>query len=156
MFLLKIINKSSFSFSSNTTVKNYAQYLFHKFKVLKFLKKEVFSFYLSWLLLFILTKWYSIKIKSFYFILRFCFLLFNKQKLIRYIININLSLSNTFINMNNINGSPKWFYSAGMFNLQKKQKIFIKFVMNYSCSSHNGCRLKKKKRIKIRTRTKKL
>ena len=105
--------------------------------------------------------------------------------------------------MNNINGSPKWFYSAGMFNLQKKQKtkqpkaiitilralllkfkplktepvalhfnnlffnyqsyifkklkqkIFIKFVMNYSCSSHNGCRLKKKKRIKFRTQVKK-
>jgi len=36
------------------------------------------------------------------------------------------------------------------------QKIFIKLVTSYNYHPHNGCRLKKKKRIKIRTRTKKL
>jgi ribosomal protein S11 len=129
---------------------------------------------------------------------------FNRQKLISYAININLSLTNTFINVNTIKGSPKCFFSAGMFNFQKKQKIkqpkaiitilkalllkfkvykikpvalhfnnlffkqqsyilkrlkqkvFIKLIMSYNHYPHNGCRLKKKKRIKIRTRTKKL
>lgn len=37
-----------------------------------------------------------------------------------------------------------------------KQKIFAKLVTSYLYGSHNGCRLKKKKRIKIRTRTRKL
>lgn len=37
-----------------------------------------------------------------------------------------------------------------------KQKIFTKIVISYIFTSHNGCRLKKKKRIKIRTRTRKL
>lgn len=37
-----------------------------------------------------------------------------------------------------------------------KSKIFIKLIVSYTFSSHNGCRLKKKKRIKIRTRTRKL
>jgi len=50
------------------------------------------------------------------------FSFFNNQKLLSYIININLSLTNTFINVNNVNGNPKLFFSAGMFNLQKKQK----------------------------------
>lgn len=107
--------------------------------------------------------------------------------------NINLSLTNTFVNLNTIKGHPKFFYSAGMFSFQKKQKIkqpkavitilkallskfkickakpaalhfnnlfynqqsyilkrlkqkiFIKLVMSYNYSSHNGCRLKKKK-----------
>jgi len=129
---------------------------------------------------------------------------FNNQKLISYILNINLSSTNTVINVNNIKGNPKLFYSAGMFNLQKnqkirqpkamililralllkskifrtkpvavhfnnlffnyqsyifkklKRKIFTKFVVSYIYRSHNGCRLKKKKRIKIRTRTRKL
>lgn len=129
---------------------------------------------------------------------------FNRQKLISYVININLSLTNTFINVNSIKGNPKSFFSAGMFNFQKKQKIkqpkaiitilrallskfkiykakpvalhfnnlffnqqsyilkrlkqkiFVKLIMSYNYCSHNGCRLKKKKRIKIRTRTKKL
>jgi ribosomal protein S11 len=129
---------------------------------------------------------------------------FNHQKLISYVININLSSTNTLINLNDIKGNPKFFYSAGMFNLQKKQKtrqpkaiitilrallskskifktkpvavhfnnlffnhqsyifkklkqkIFIKLVTSYKYGSHNGCRLKKKKRIKVRTRTRKL
>ena len=33
-----------------------------------------------------------------------------------------------------------------------KQKIFTKLVVSYTYQSHNGCRLKKTKRIKIRTR----
>ena len=33
-----------------------------------------------------------------------------------------------------------------------KQKIFTKLLISYIYQSHNGCRLKKKKRIKIRTR----
>merc|ERR1712157_163054 len=33
-----------------------------------------------------------------------------------------------------------------------KQKTFTKLFVNYRYRSHNGCRLKKKKRIKIRTR----
>jgi len=37
-----------------------------------------------------------------------------------------------------------------------KRKIFIKLIVNYIFGSHNGCRLTKKKRIKIRTRTRKL
>ena len=37
-----------------------------------------------------------------------------------------------------------------------KQKIFTKLVTSYLYKAHNGCRLKKKKRIKIRTRTRKL
>ena len=37
-----------------------------------------------------------------------------------------------------------------------KQKVFAKLITGYTHTSHNGCRLKKKKRIKIRTRTKKL
>jgi len=129
---------------------------------------------------------------------------FNNQKLVSYVININLSSTNTLININNIKGTPKYFYSAGMFNLQKKQKIrqpkaiiiilravlskskifktkpvavhfnnvffnyqsyifkklrrkiFTKMVISYIFDSHNGCRLKKEKRIKIRTRTRKL
>ena len=47
---------------------------------------------------------------------------FNHQKLISYVININLSSTNTLINLNDIKGNPKFFYSAGMFNLQKRQK----------------------------------
>jgi len=34
-----------------------------------------------------------------------------------------------------------------------KQKIFVKLVVSHSYQSHNGCRLKKKKRLKIRTNT---
>lgn len=113
--------------------------------------------------------------------------------------SIHLSSTNTIINLNNIKGQPRFFYSAGMFQLQNKQKtrqpkaiitilqtlllkskifktkpvaihfnklffnyqsyvfkklkqkIFIKLVLNRNYQSHNGCRLKKKKRLKIRT-----
>jgi ribosomal protein S11 len=202
MLLLKIANKSFFSL--NLVAQQYVKYLFHKTKILKFLKKETFSFYLCWLILFTLTKLHNIKLKTNYFISHILFSFFNKQKLISYVININLSPTNTLINMNTIKGNPKLFYSAGMFNLQKKQKIkqpkavitilrtlllkskffktkpvalhfnnlfpnhqsyifkrlkhkiFIKLIMSYNYQPHNGCRSKKKKRIKLRTRTKKL
>jgi len=132
------------------------------------------------------------------------FFFLNKQKLINYIINVVLSPTNTLINVNNIKGNPKFFYSAGMFDLKKKQKVkqpkaiitilrallsklkiykttpvslhfnnlfsaqqsyvfkrlkhklFIKSIISYKYYPHNGCRLKKKKRIKLRTRTRKL
>jgi len=202
MLSLKIANKSSFS--SNLINQNYFKHLFSKIKILKFIKKETFSFYLSWLILFTFTKVYHIKTKLNYFTSYILFSFFTHQKLISYIININLSLTNTLINVNDIKGNPKFFYSAGMFNLQKtqkvrqpkaiiiilkallvkikafrtkpvalhfnnlffnhqsyiykklNQKIFIKLVTSYNYHPHNGCRLKKKKRIKIRTRTKKL
>nr|YP_316608.1 ribosomal protein S11 [Thalassiosira pseudonana]AAZ99415.1 ribosomal protein S11 [Thalassiosira pseudonana]QWM92935.1 ribosomal protein S11 [Thalassiosira pseudonana] len=202
MLLLKIANKSLFS--PNLITQNYIQCLFHKIQILKFIKKETFSFYLGWLLVFLFTKFQTIKAKTNYFISYIYFSFINRQKLISYVININLSPTNTFINVNNIKGNPKLFYSAGMFNLQKKQKIkqpkaiitilrallikskifktkpvalhfnnlffnhqsyifkrlkqktFIKLMTSYNYQPHNGCRLKKKKRIKIRTRTKKL
>ena len=139
-----------------------------------------------------------------YLILNIYAATFNYRKLISYIINVNVSVTNTFINVNSIKGNPKFFYSAGMFNFKKrqktkqpkasitilkallskfkifkmkpvalhfsnlffnqqsyilkrlKQKVFIKEITSYNYFSHNGCRLKKKKRTKIRTRTKKL
>lgn len=202
MLSLKIANKSYFS--SNLINQNYFKHLFSKIKILKFIKKETFSFYLSWLILFTFTKLYHIKTKINYFTAYILFSFFTHQKLISYVINVNLSLTNTLINVNDIKGNPKFFYSAGMFNLQKtqkvrqpkaiitilksllvkikvfrtkpvalhfnnlffnhqsyiykklKRKIFIKLVTSYNYHPHNGCRLKKKKRIKIRTRTKKL
>ena len=202
MLSLKIANKSFFSF--NLINQNYFKHLFYKIKILRFIKKETFSFYLSWLIFFTFTKLYHIKTKINYFTSHILFSFFTHQMLISYIININLSLTNTLINVNDIKGSPKFFYSAGMFNLQKtqkirqpkaiitilkallvkikifrtkpvalhfnnlffnhqsyifkklKQKIFVKLVTSYNYYPHNGCRLKKKKRIKIRTRTKKL
>lgn len=150
------------------------------------------------------TKFCALNKQMTYFISSLYTFLFNSQKLISYIISINASSTNTFVNVNSINGHPKSFLSAGMFNFQKKQKIkqpkavitilrallikfkickikpvalhfnnlfynhqsyvlkrlkqkiFIKLIMSYNSSSHNGCRLKKKKRIKIRTRTRKL
>jgi len=142
--------------------------------------------------------------KANYFISYLYFSFFNKQKLVSYVISIKLFPTNTLINVNNIKGNPKFFCSAGMFNLQKIQKvrqpkasililralllkfkifktkpvavhfinlffshqssifkklnrkIFTKLLISYMHQSHNGCRLKKKKRIKIRTRTRKL
>jgi small subunit ribosomal protein S11 len=202
MLSLKIANK--LFFLSNFVNQNYFKNLFLKIKILKFIKKETFSFYLSWLILFTFIKLYHIKTKINYFALHILFSFFICQKLISYVVNINLSLTNTLVNVNDIKGNPKFFYSAGMFNLQKtqkvrqpkaiitilkallvkiklfrtkpvalhynnlffnhqsyifkklKQKIFIKLVTSYNYHPHNGCRLKKKKRIKIRTRTKKL
>lgn len=202
MFLLKIVNKSFFS--PNLILQNYITYLHHKTTIIEFIKKEVISFYLSWLIVSVYIKAQALKNKTNYFILYLYTFFFNRQKLISYIININLSLTNTFINVNTIKGSPKSFFSAGMFNFQKtqkitqpkaiitilkalllkfkiykikpvalhfnnlffkqqsyilkrlKQKVFIKLIMSYNYYPHNGCRLKKKKRIKIRTRAKKL
>ena len=61
MLSLKIANKSFFS--SNLINQNYFKHLFSKIKILKFIKKETFSFYLSWLILFTVTKLYHIKTK---------------------------------------------------------------------------------------------
>lgn len=202
MLLLKIANKSFFL--HNVITRNYIKHLFHNVKTLKFVKKEIFSFYARWLLLFFFTNLYSLKMITNYFISDIRVSFINNQKLVSYVININLSSTNTLINVNNIKGTPKFFYSAGMFNLQKKQKIrqpkaiiiilralllkskifrtkpvavhfnnlffnyqshifkklkrkvFTKLVISYIFGSHNGCRLKKKKRMKIRTRTRKL
>lgn len=202
MLLLKIA-KNSF-FSHNAITHGYIKHTSHTIKALDFIKEETFSYYVQWLLLFWFTNLYTLKIKTNYLISYMYFSFFNNQKLLSYIININLSLTNTFINVNNVNGNPKLFFSAGMFNLQKKQKtrqpkaiiiilrallfkskffktkpvavhfnnlffnhqsyifkklkqkIFTKLVTSYLYKAHNGCRLKKKKRIKIRTRTRKL
>ena len=202
MFLLKIVNKSFFS--PNFILQNYITYLLHKTTIIEFIKKEVISFYLSWLIVSVYIKAQALKNKTNYFISYLYTFFFNRQKLISYIINIDLSLTNTFINVNTIKGSPNSFFSAGMFNFQKKQKIkqpkaiitilkalllkfkiykfkpvalhfnnlffkqqsyilkrlkqkvFIKLIRCYNYYPHNVCRLKKKKRIKIRTRAKKL
>ena len=199
MFLLKIVNKSIFSVK--LIFYNHVRCLFHNVQILKFIKKEMFSFFMRWLLLYILINVFKLKTKINYFIkyiyVSFC----QNQKLINYTININQSETNTFINLNDIKGNPRFFYSAGMLNLQKKekisqpkatilllralllrsktfkirpvalhfsnlffshqlyifkklkQKIFVKLITNYNYNSHNGCRLRKKKRIKIRTKT---
>ena len=202
MLLLKIANKSFFL--HNLINHNYIKYLFHNIKILQFIKEDTFSYYVQWLFLFMFTNLYNLKVKTNYFMSYMSLSFFNHQKLISYVININLSSTNTLINLNDIKGNPKFFYSAGMFNLQKKQKtrqpkaiitilrallskskifktkpvavhfnnlffnhqsyifkklkqkIFIKLVTSYKYGSHNGCRLKKKKRIKVRTRTRKL
>lgn len=201
MLLFKIANKPSSIF--NLIDQKYMQCVSHHLKILSFIKNETFSYYLRWFMLFTLIKWHSVKIKINYFISYIMFSFFNKQKLISYVIRIQLSPTNTLININNIKGNPKLFYSAGMFNLRKKQKtkqpkaiitilrtlllkskimktkpvalhfnnlfpnhqsyifkklkqkIFIKLIMLYNYYPHNGCRARKKKRIKIRTRTKK-
>lgn len=198
MFLLKITNKVFSSY--NATIQNYTKYLLHKVKTLRFVNKEIFSFYTHRILLFIFINLYYLKVKTNYLIWYIRTSFFNNKKLISYIININVSLTNTLINVNNIKGAPKFFYSAGMFNLQKKQKIrqpkamililkalllkskifktkpvaihfnnlfsnyqsyifkklkrkiFIKLIISYIFGSHNGCRLRKRKRIKTRTR----
>jgi ribosomal protein S11 len=202
MLLLKIANKS-FS-SHNHIISTYTKHLLQSNKMLKFVTKETLSFYVRWLLLLIFINLYDLKSKTNYFISYIDISFFNNHKLISYILNINLSSTNTIINVNNIKGNPKFFYSAGMFSLQKKQKIrqpkaiitilrvlllkskifktkpvavhfnnvffnhqshifkklkqkiFTKLFVSYLYHSHNGCRLKKKKRIKIRTRTRKL
>lgn len=202
MLLLKIANKSLFSYSLAT--QNYIKHLFRSIKILEFAKEEAFSFYARWLVLYSITNLYNFKMKTNYFVSYIYFSFFNNQKLISYIISIKLFSTNTLINVNTIKGNPKFFYSAGMFNLQKtqkirqpkavitilralllkskafktkpvavhfnnlffnhqsyifkklNQKIFTKLVISYVYRSHNGCRLKKKKRIKIRTRTRKL
>lgn len=123
-----------------------------------------------------------------------------KENLISYIVNINLSPTNTIISVTDIKGSPKISLSAGLINLTKRQKktqpmalinilkvlllkarflrynpialhfkntksyyesliikglkdkLFIKSIQSYNLSPHNGCRPKKIKRIKRRTK----
>ena len=202
MFIVKIVNKSLIL--PKLTFYSYFNCLCYNIKLLKFIKKETFSFFVSWLFVVIFLNSYKLKTKINYFI-KFIFIsAYQNQKLINYILNVNQLKTNTLINLNDIKGNPKIFYSAGMLNLQKKQKIrqpkaaitilrqlvsksknlkqkpavlqfnnmflnyrsyifkklkqkiFIKLIVNYSSTAHNGCRLKKKKRVKIRTKTKKL
>ena len=120
MLLLKIANKSFFL--NNLINHNYIKYLFHNIKILEFIKEDTFSYYVQWLFLFMFTNLYNLKVKTNYFMSYMSLSFFNHQKLISYVININLSSTNTLINLNDIKGNPKFFYSAGMFNLQKKQK----------------------------------
>jgi|TARA_B110000261_G_scaffold164681_1_gene216189 ribosomal protein S11 len=123
-----------------------------------------------------------------------------KESLISYIININLSPTNTLVNVTDVKGNPKLSFSAGLIKLTKKQKkaqpmalinifkvlllkarflkdkpvalhfkntkvfyesliirvlkdrLFIKSIQSYNLSPHNGCRPKKLKRIKRRTK----
>jgi ribosomal protein S11 len=123
-----------------------------------------------------------------------------KENLISYIININLSPTNTLVNVTDVKGKPKVSFSAGLIHLTKRQKktqpmalisifkilllkarflknkpvalhfkntkvfyeslivrvlkdrLFIKSVQSYNLSPHNGCRPKKLKRIKRRTK----
>jgi len=197
MLLLKIIH-NLFSVRK-VTAWNSVKYLTQIFNIISFIKKENFSFFIRWSLLFILMNLHNIKSKTNYFLLFIYLDFFNNQKLISYVLNITLSSTNTFVNVNSIKGIPKNFYSAGMFQLQKnqkirqpkamltilrylllklkiikikpmalhfnnffynqqsyifkklKQKIFTRLITNCNFQSHNGCRLRKKKRIKIRT-----
>ena len=123
-----------------------------------------------------------------------------KKNLIHYIININLSPTNTLVNVSCVNGNPKMSFSAGFVDLTKRQKkiqpmalikifkvlliktkflknkpvalhfkntktffesliikalkdkLFIKSVLSYNLSPHNGCRPKKIRRVKRRTK----
>ena len=121
MFLLKITNKVFSSY--NAIIHNHMKNLSYNVRTLKFVNKEIFSFYICWIFLFILINLYYLRMKTNYFIWYIRTSFFNNKKLISYVININISPTNTLININNIKGAPKFFYSAGMFNLQKKQKI---------------------------------
>ncbi len=202
MLLLKIA-KNSF-FSSNTITSNYIKYSLHNVEILEFVKEETFSYYVRWMLLCVFANLYNLKIKINYFVSYIYFSFFNNRKLISYVININSSPTNTIINVNTIKGNPKFFYSAGMFKLQKtqktrqpkaiitilralllkskffkakptalhfnnlffnhqsyifkklKRKVFAKLITSYLYKPHNGCRLRKKRRIKVRTKTRKL
>ena len=120
MLLLKIVNKSFFS--HNRINYNHIQNLFRSIKILEFVKEETFSYYVQQLLLFVAINLYTVKTKMNYFSSHIYFSFFNSQKLISYIINIHLSSTNTLINVNTIKGNPRFFYSAGMLSLQKKQK----------------------------------
>lgn len=123
-----------------------------------------------------------------------------KENLLSYIININFSLTNTLINVTDINGNVKKSFSAGYVSLTKKQKrvqplavakilnfllfksrflkhkfvalhfrnvrtyyqkliikwlgnkVFLKSVQTFNFLPHNGCRPKKIRRFKRRTK----
>ena len=120
--------------------------------------------------------------------------------IIDYIININLSLTNTLVCVTNTDGKVLLSFSSGLVNLTKRQKktqpmalinifkvllikagflknkpvalhfkntksfyestvikilkdkLFIKTIQSYNLVPHNGCRPKKLKRIKRRTK----
>ena len=122
------------------------------------------------------------------------------KNLVNYIVNVNLSPTNTLINVTDVAGNPKASFSAGFVNLTKKQKrkqpvalinifrillskarflknkpialhfknakkfhvffllralknkLFIKSVQILDFLPHNGCRPKKVRRIKWRTK----
>ena len=202
MFLLKIVNKSVFL--AKLTSHSYVGCLFYSVQSLNFIKKETFSFFIRWLFLYIFINSFKFKTRINHFNRYIYVSFYQNQKLMNYIVNINQSETNTLINLNDIKGNPKLFYSAGMLNLQRKEKIrqpkvtilllrallskskifkckpaalhfsrlffgyqsyifkklkqriFIKLVISYNHNSHNGCRLKKRKRIKIRTKAKNL
>ena len=123
-----------------------------------------------------------------------------RQNLINYIIKINLTPTNTFLNVTDVKGNLKLALSAGNLNIKNKQKtkqpntliqmlkilflkskfltnktitlqfknikpyhesiiinllkekIFIKSLKSYNLYPHNGCRPKKLKRFKKRTK----
>ena len=125
---------------------------------------------------------------------------FVNKTLISYIINVNLSLTNTLVCVTDINGKVLLSFSAGSIGLSKRQKktqpsalinifkvlilkasflknkpvaihfkntksfyeslivktlkdkLFIKTVQSYNLTPHNGCRPKKLRRIKNRTK----
>jgi ribosomal protein S11 len=122
------------------------------------------------------------------------------KSLINYIVNVNLSPTNTLVNVTDVAGNPKASFSGGLVNLTKKQKkkqpgalinifrillskarflknkpialhfrnakkfhvffllkalknkLFIKSVRILDFLPHNGCRPKKIRRIKRRTK----
>lgn len=198
MLLLKITNKTRFA--PNSAKRLYLKHLFQKTKILNFAKKETLYSCLDTLVTSNTTNVYNVGSKVNLFYLHLLSYFSNHQKPINYVINIKLSLTNTLINVSDIKGNPKIYYSAGMLGLKSKQKIkqptalitifksilsksnffrkkslalhcnntlpiyesfitkrlkqkvFIKAIKSYKSRPHNGCRLRKKKRIKIRTK----
>jgi ribosomal protein S11 len=195
MFLLKI-NKIQ-----NKTVVNIVNKILFNIKLLAFLKKKKKVKNLKSILIFLLVK----KIKNVYYkdhlnrhqiIKKISQNKFSPTQCVHYIININLTYTNTFINVTDIKGHVKLSYSGGSGFLKSKQKVkqptailtllkqlvstadfltnsflaihfkntktyyeyyvikllkqkfFIKTVRSYNFRPHNGCRLKKIKRLK--------
>lgn len=123
-----------------------------------------------------------------------------KQNLIKYIINIRFSETNTLVNITDIKGNPKVTFSSGIVHLKGKQKkhqptalvkilktmfskikfistepvalhfvrakrfhiflainllkskVFIRTIRNYNLKPYNGCRPRKIRRIKKRSK----
>lgn len=123
-----------------------------------------------------------------------------KRSFVEYVVDINLSPTNTLINITDAGGNPKRVFSAGSVGLTKQQKkqqpnaiirifkmlllkstflkdkpvaihlrnvktfhktlilkilksrLFIKSVQTFNLLPHNGCRPKKIRRVKRRTR----
>lgn len=122
------------------------------------------------------------------------------QNLVNYVLNIQISTTNTLVSLADSNGQPVVSFSGGSINLKKRQKrmqplalvnilkflllkarflhnktvavhftnvkiyyeslvikmlkkvMFIKLVKSYNLQPHNGCRPKKLKRFKRRTK----